>query len=288
MAIIAFIIISLSIRSRVPEDAVAIDLHKTFPSHFEEKASLPSNKKIKFSEEKVDRVDVENFSNQMEMDSPSVNDELLGLSLAAARSEDPSLVYDAFSILINLSSEESSRVLREIISQEKINTYFNEMAFTGMMSLQKDRDLLTDDDIQKIYQRGNDSVKKLAAKILKDRGDNSLANDYVKAMGPGFLNADPGVRLQTLFDVSSLVQFDALPQIRQSLSDSDYSIRLQALNLLGAYGNDMDISAAESLLADNHPQVRAQAQLVIKNLWHKNTHHVMTENQEFAPPGVLY
>ncbi len=182
-------------------------------------------------------------------------------------------------------SAEDSRVLRDMIHQKKNTLYFDEMAFIAMMNLQSDSNLLTNEDVQKIYQRGNDTAKKLAAKILKDRGDDSLANNYVNSMDSGFLSDDSRVRLQTLFDVSSIAEFDALPKIRQCLSDSDGAIRLQALNMLGAYGNDMDVSAAETLLTDSHPQVRAQAELVVKSLWHKNSHYEMTENQEFAPPS---
>lgn len=288
VAIFSLIIISLMVKPGLPVGTAAIDSTKSSARQLEKKLSNSTNQKTESVEINAAQIDQENPDNSLDIVPLDVNDDLLDLSLAAVRSEDPSLAYDAFSILIDLSAEESSRILREIINQQKTNVYFDEMVFIGMMNLQKNTNLLTDDDVQTIYQRGNDSVKKLAAKIMKDRGNDSLANDYVKLMDYRFLNVDSSIRLQTLFDISAIAEFDSLPKIRQFLNDSDDSVRLQALNLLGTYGNDMDISAAESLLGDSHPQVRAQAQLVVKNLWHKNSHHVMTENQEFAPPGDLY
>ena len=288
VAIFSLIIISLMVKPGLPVGTAAIDSTKSSARQLEKKLSNSTNQKTESVETDETQIDLGNPDNLLDVVPLDVNDDLLGLSLAAVRSEDPSLAYDAFSILIDLSAEESSRILREIINQQKTNVYFDEMVFIGMMNLQKNTDLLTDDDVKTIYQRGNDSVKKLAAKIMKDRGNDSLANDYVKLMDYRFLNVDSSIRLQTLFDISAIAEFDSLPKIRQFLNDSDDSVRLQALNLLGTYGNDMDISAAESLLGDSHPQVRAQAQLVVKNLWHKNSHHVMTENQEFAPPGDLY
>jgi HEAT repeats len=231
--------------------------------------------------------DIESSDDLNSVDQMISNDELLSLALTAVRGDDPDLAYEAFAILINLSPEESSRILHEISNQKIANPYLAEMVFTGMVHLQSDRILLPDGDVKKFYELDNYAVKKLAAKILSDRGDGSLANDYIKLIESGLLNKDSSIRLQTLFDISSLNQFDTLPQVRSSLSDPEYSIRLQALNILGAYGSDTDIAKVEPLLLDAHPQVRAQAELVISNLWHKNNQNTVSVNQEFAPPYDL-
>ena len=227
-------------------------------------------------------------SDPLNMDTSISDIELLELARVAIQGDDPALKPEAFDLLINLSQSEAALFLNTLAMEKVSDPYIAQMVIRGMLHFQLEKDLLTDDNIKNLYELDDPIIKKLAAQIMSDRGDNSLADLYVESFDSGFPSKQPEVRLQTLFEVSALKKFNALPQIKTSLKDPDSAIRLQALNFLGAYGNDMDILAAESLLGDSHPQVRAQAQLVVKNLWHKNSHHVMTENQEFAPPGDLY
>jgi hypothetical protein len=91
--------------------------------------------------------------------------------------------------------------------------------------------------------------------------------------------------MQTLHEISSMGKANSLPHVIDRLKDTDPDIKLQALVLLGTYGSDKNVAAAEALLSDKNAQVRTQAQLTVEDLWHKNTVGVITQNQQFAPPG---
>ncbi|MES2673139.1 MAG: HEAT repeat domain-containing protein [Pseudomonadota bacterium] len=213
--------------------------------------------------------------------------EMLELALAAEKSNDPALKFDAFNVLVELSPGEAVRLLKNIDLKGKNDPWHAQMLINGMMFLSPDDNYLNAENLKAIYEFDDPNVKKMAAQLLADKGDDSLANEYQEISDAKFSSENPAVRLQSLFDITALKKFNALPQMKIGLKDNDPSVRLQALNLFATYGSDVDVVAVESLINDPHPQVRAQAQLVVKDLWHKNSSGVMTDAQEFAPPNGM-
>ena len=259
---------------------VAIKLSNTSQKNSAMPEKISTNKPVFVKDDELYQEDAE----PMNSESSISDTELINLARDAINGDNPELKAEAFNVLLNLVPTDAADILNGLAQQKKVDAYVEQMAVTGMLQLQSNTDLLTNNDLKNLFQLDSKTLKKLAAQILSDRGDTSLANSDSNLFDSDIENENPGVRLQTLFEITSLHKVGALPNIKLSLKDADSSIRLQALNLISVYGSDKDVTSIEPLLMDTNAQVRIQSQLALKSLWRKNTPLVLTDEPEFAPP----
>ena len=288
--LLALFLLSITIYSKDPSTDVETEVDQigdvggSFGNASQKILLMPkktsTNKPVLVKDDEQHQEDAESMNS-----GPSISDaELIKLARDAITGDNPELKAEAFDVLAKLDPTAAASILNSLAQQKKIDAHIEQMAVTGMLQLQSNTDLLINNDLKNLFQLDSKTIKKMVAQILSDRGDTSLVNSDVNLFGSDITNENPGVRLQTLFEMTSLHKFDALPNIKLSLTDADASIRLQALNLISVYGSDKDVTSIEPLLMDTNPQVRVQSQLALKNLWRKNTPGVLTEEPEFAPP----
>ena len=136
-----------------------------------------------------------------------------------------------------------------------------------IFDMASDREGLPDYVLESIYSEQTDpDLKRIAAQILSQRGNNTLMDNHIADLQTGLKSAQPTARQQALVELAKTHSAYAADVIAPLLQDPDINVKLDALLALRATGNQTHISQAERLLGDPEPAVSSLARDVVNSL----------------------
>ena len=173
----------------------------------------------------------------------------------------------AIDVLIELSPEEGLTALREYAADPEAGGGRGRDSFErSLAKLAKVEGIDFNAEMVAMFDGGNESVQRAAARALADAGDDRLVRDLLAGASQGLYATEMSDRLKAIDEVSRLGTDAASGYLLPLLSDSSVEVRLKALDALRRTGDDSSIAALESLLNDPVERVREKAEDAIQSI----------------------
>jgi HEAT repeat protein len=172
----------------------------------------------------------------------------------------------AIQAIFDHDPSEAAKHLIELMQTAKISDADTEFLVQGILFLENQKSVLLDSDLTYFYEKGNAELQKTVAKILADRGDPALLNNYLAQTSPLLQSEDPQVRLNILRVMGSLNSSAVVPFAVAALNDADPQVKIDALEIVATLGSQANSTSIQKLLTDTNPRVQLQAQRVLNNI----------------------
>jgi hypothetical protein len=158
---------------------------------------------------------------------------------------------------------------------EKVNDFLAEnpgrdgvaIASKGVFDLVDNRDLLSDEALEAIYQDQQDpEFRRVLAQVASMRGDNSLLEQQVAEAQTQLKSSNPADKQKALIELGKTRYAGAANAIVPLLQDNDIGVKLDALLALRYTGNQTHLRHVEALVDHPNESVSWLAKDVVNNL----------------------
>ncbi len=160
----------------------------------------------------------------------------------------------------------------------------------GIAALANKPEVLTNDDLIYMYARSeNGEVKEKAARVLSQRGDDSLLGDHIREIEDRMQNASDQDRVRDIVELGNLQSKLAIPAIVSNLNSENEFIRIKALSAISKSGNEEEVEIVRPLFQDKSTAVRERAEDVLDILQKRGMRKpASTDTQKALTPQIEY
>jgi len=165
------------------------------------------------------------------------------------------------------------------------------IASRGIFDMARDRDQLPDHALQAIYDGHDDpDLKRVIAQVLSRRGNNLPLESQIAEARAQLKSDQPEDRQAALGALGKTRSVKAVDAITPYLQDSNTNVKLEALQALGATGNQSHVGLVQGLVNDPDPAVSSLAtevQLQLANLSSNARTTISRSDIEATLPPIL-